>query len=68
MTSSLSIILESDIIKKFVRQFYAILSCIQTMMILIFGEWCKNAVQAAHVYSQTYPNRPISNSNVFVKR
>jgi hypothetical protein len=41
--------------------FYAILSCLQTIKNrLICGEWRKNAVQAAHFYSQRYPNRPIS--------
>jgi hypothetical protein len=35
-------------------------------MILIFGEWRKNAVQAAHVYPQrSYPNMPTSNVDFF---
>jgi hypothetical protein len=66
MMASLSIILEPDIIKNSYVSFYTILSSIQTMtkqtiMILIFGQCRKNAVQPAHVYSQilVYPNRPI---------
>jgi hypothetical protein len=70
MMASLLIILESHIIKKFVRQFLSDFIMYsndeKTDMILIFDECCKNTVQSgsAHVYPQRYPNRPIS--KVFV--
>jgi hypothetical protein len=42
----------SDVIKKYVRQFLRdfIMNDEKTDMILIFSEWCKNIVQAAHVH------------------
>jgi hypothetical protein len=59
MMAALSIILEPDIIKKCVRQFlrdfirYS--NHEKTDMILVFGECCKNVIQATHVYSERYP-------------
>jgi hypothetical protein len=62
MMAALSIILEPDLITKFVRQFLRDFirhsNDEKTDIILVFGECCKNVIQATHVYSQRYPKRP----------